>query len=237
MRETAPFTDTTETCCADPATRKTRALLAYGVIAGPMYVVVSLIQAFTREGFDLTRHSASIMANGGPGWIQVLNLILAGTMTVAAAVGLRRALRGQRGATWGPRLIGAYGVSLIGAGVFRADPTHGFPVGTPDGPGPVSWHGLLHLAIGAVGFLALIAACFVIARGFAGAGERGWAVYSRCTGVAFLLGFIGIASGPGANPATVLGFWAAVILAWAWMSALSARLYRRTPRTAPARIS
>lgn len=228
MSDTVRSVDTSEDHCVDPATRRTRALLAYGVIAGPMYVVVSLIQALTREGFDLTRHAASILANGGQGWIQVLNLILTGTMTVAAAVGLRRTLRGRRGATWGPRLIGAYGVSLVGAGVFRADPTHGFPVGTPDGPGPVSWHGLLHLSVGAVGFLALIAACFVIARGFTAAGERGWAVYSRFTGVAFLLGFIGIASGPDAGPATVLGFWVAVILAWTWMSALSARLYRRT---------
>jgi hypothetical protein len=101
----------------------------------------------------------------------------------------------------------------------------------------VSWHGLLHLAVGAVGFLALIAACFVIARGFAATGERGWAVHSRFTGVAFLLGFIGFASGPGAGPAAVLGFWGSVILAWAWMSALSARLYRRATRTVLTRAS
>ena len=33
---------------------------------------------------------------------------------------------------------------------FRADPAFGFPAGTPDGPGPVSWHGMLHLLSGAV---------------------------------------------------------------------------------------
>jgi hypothetical protein len=60
----------------------------------------------------------------------VLNLILSGTMTVAAAVGLRRALRGQRGATWGPRLICAYGVGLIGAGVSA--PTR--PTASRSGP-------------------------------------------------------------------------------------------------------
>jgi hypothetical protein len=223
-------TTKTETRCVDPASRKTRALLGYGVIVGPIYVVVSLIQAFTRQGFDLARHPASILANGGPGWIQVSNLIVAGAMTVAAAVGLQRVLRGRVGATWGPRLVGAYGISLAGAGVFRADPTDGFPIGTPDGPGPVSWHGLLHLAVGAVGFLALVAACLVIGGGFAATGERGWATYSRFTGVMFLLGFLGIAAGSGAHPATVLGFWVAVILAWGWLSALSAHFYRLTDR-------
>ena len=35
----------------DPATAVTRSLLGYGVIAGPLYVAVSLTQALTRAGF------------------------------------------------------------------------------------------------------------------------------------------------------------------------------------------
>lgn len=81
MSQTDPFTGPTETRYGDPASRTSRALLVCGVIAGPMYVVVSLIQALTREGFDLTRHSAGIRASGGPRWLQVLNLVLTGTMT------------------------------------------------------------------------------------------------------------------------------------------------------------
>ena len=36
--------------------RTTRSLLGYGIIAGPVFVVVSLAQALTRDGFDLARH-------------------------------------------------------------------------------------------------------------------------------------------------------------------------------------
>ena len=36
-----------------PAQRVTRSLLGYGVIAGPVYVGVTLAQALTRDGFDL----------------------------------------------------------------------------------------------------------------------------------------------------------------------------------------
>ncbi|SEG73117.1 Protein of unknown function [Thermomonospora echinospora] len=209
----------------DRETSVTRSLLGYGVIAGPVYVAVSLAQALTRDGFDLTRHSWSLLANGDLGWIHIANFMVTAAATLACAVGLRRALGPGRGGTWVPRLVAGYGVSLIAAGVFRADPAMGFPAGTPAGPGAVSWQGMLHLAAGAVGFTCLIAACFVIARRFAAGGRRGWAGYSRLTGVLFLLSFAAISTGGGASWATVT-FVAGVVLAWAWLSALSLHLYR-----------
>lgn len=204
----------------------TRSLLGYGVIAGPIYTVASLIQALTRDGFDLTRHQWSLLANGGPGWIQVVNFMLAGLMTIAGAVGLRRALASGRSATWGPRLVGVFGLGLIGAGVFRADPALGFPPGAPDGVGEVTVAGSLHFVVAGIGFGCLVAACFVLARRFTAEGRRGWAVYSRATGVLFLGGFVGVASG-NATVATNLGFVAAVLIAWGWLSAISVHHYRR----------
>jgi len=74
------------------------------------------------------------MANGERGWIQVANLVVTGLMVIAFAVGLRRALATGTGARWAPRLVAAYGVSLVAAGLLRADPALGFPAGTPAGP-------------------------------------------------------------------------------------------------------
>ena len=145
MTNTEITDDSTRVEC-NPADRITKSLLGYGVIAGPFYVVVALAQVFTREGFDAARHQWSLLANGGPGWIQIANFVLTGVMVIAFAVGLRRALAGGAGARWAPRLVGVYGASLIAAGIFRADPALGFPVGTPDGPGEISWHGLLQVA-------------------------------------------------------------------------------------------
>jgi hypothetical protein len=254
-------TTTRPITCA-PATRVTKSLLGYGVIAGPVYVAVSLGQALTRDGFDLRRHPWSMLSNGSLGWLQITNFVLTGLMVVAFAVGLRRALTpgsmssGLRseatreddileapgsapaeagagvtapgpGATWAPRLIAAYGVGLVAAGAFRADPAWGFPAGTPDGPGEVSWHGMLHVVAGGIGFSCLIAACFVLAHRFTAEDRRGWAAYSRVTGVVFLAGFLGIASG-GGSPATTLAFVAAVLVAWTWVSAVAAHRYRAT---------
>jgi len=209
-----------------PAQRVTRSLLGYGVIAGPVYVAVALAQALTRDGFDLRRHQWSLLANGPLGWVQITNFALTGLMVVACAVGLRRALAGGPGARWAPRLLGVYGVSLVAAGVFRADPALGFPAGTPEGPGEVSWHGLLHFAAGGIGFACLAAACFAIARRYAAEGRRGFARWSRATGAVFLTGFAMLASSGGSKAGTLV-FTAAVIAVWAWLSAVALDAYRR----------
>lgn len=206
----------------------TRSLLGYGVLAGPFYVSVGLAQALTRDGFDLTRHSLSVLANGTLGWIQIANLALTGLMTIAAAVGIRRALGGRPGGTWGPLLLGGYGLGMIGGAAFVADPMDGFPVGTPDGaPADPTVHGAMHFIAGGTGFLCLVAATFVLGRHFAKAGNRGWAWHSRLSGVAFVLGFVG--GGAVSGRGTVLGLWAAVVIGWVWLALLSVHLYRTSP--------
>jgi hypothetical protein len=196
------------------------------VVAGPLYLSVGLIEAFTRPGFDITRHSLSLLSNGDLGWIHVTNLIVSGLLVLGAALGLRRALRTGRGRTWAPILLGVYGLGLIGAGIFRADPAQGFPLGTPEDAMTVTTSGLLHLALGGIGFLGLIAASFVMARHFAGLGERAWQWFSTLTGLVFFLGFAGIVMVYN-NGWSLLGFWVGVVLAWAWLTALSARLRRK----------
>lgn len=224
-------------CDASDAT--TRSLLGYGVIAGPVWTAVSLGQALTRDGFDLRRHQWSLLANGELGWLQTANFVVTGLMLVACAVGLRRSLRsGARGtsprprdagATWAPRLVGAYGISLVAAGLVRADPALGFPVGTPDGPASVSWHGLAHLIAGGIGFACLAVACFVVARRYDAEARRGYARWSRLTGITFLAGFGMIASSGGSTVGN-LTFTAAATLVWVWLSAVSLDRYR-TVRT------
>jgi len=145
----------------------TRRLLSAGALAGPVYLGVGLAQALTRPGFDITRHDLSLLSNGDLGWIQVTNFIVSGVLVIAGALGVRRALRAGRAGTWGPLLVGVYGLGLIGAGFFVADPVAGFPPGTPVDTPTFSWHGLLHFASGGIGFLGLIAATLVCARRFA----------------------------------------------------------------------
>ncbi|HEX6871958.1 MAG TPA: DUF998 domain-containing protein [Micromonosporaceae bacterium] len=205
----------------------TRSLLGYGVIAGPLYVGVSLAQAVTRDGFDLSRHAWSLLSNGSAGWIQVTNFIVAGLMVLAAAVGLGRALVDGRGSTWVPRLTGGYGLSLVAAGVLRADPAYGFPAGTPAGPAAMTWHGAGHLMAGALGVACLIVACLIMAGRYAAERRRGLAWLSRLTGYGYLAAFAAIASVPAA---ATLAFTAAVVLAWVWLSVTTVTCDRAAAR-------
>src|SRR6476646_1770305 len=163
---------TTPATCDDgwTPTHVTRSLLGWGAVAGPFYVTVSLAQALTREGFDLTRHEWSLLENGDLGWIQVANFVLTGVMVLAFAVGLSRALAGERGGRGGraaAALSGLFGACLVAAGVLRADPALGFPVGTPEGIGTVTAHGVGHFVAAGIGFVALAVSCFVLGRHFA----------------------------------------------------------------------
>ena len=206
--------------------RVTRSLLGWGVLAGPFYVVLGLTQAATRDGFDLTRHPWSLLAVGQYGWIQTANMMLTGLMLVAAAIGYRRVLRTGVGARWAPRLLAAYGVALVAAGLFHADPMQGFPLGTPTVP-PVqpTAHGTVHMVVGAVGFGCLVMATGLLATRFRREGRGRLAAFTAATGAALLVAFAAIASGSGA-PAVTLSFTGAVVLTWVWLSVTSSRLYR-----------
>ncbi|WP_375486463.1 DUF998 domain-containing protein [uncultured Mycobacterium sp.] len=217
--------------CPPLEDRITKSLLGYGVIAGPVYLIVVALQAVTREGFDPARHDASLLSNGSLGWIQIANFVVTGVMTIAAGVGVRRALGTGAAATWSGWLVVGYGVGIVAAGLFRADPSLGFPPGTPAGRGSVSWHGMLHLVSASAGFLCLIAACFVVASWFSRDGRRGWAWYSRLTGAAFAAGFAAIASGS-SSPVVVVVFSVSVVIAWAWLTAISVKLYRNVAKAA-----
>jgi hypothetical protein len=212
----------------------TRALLAAGAAAGPLYCVMGVAQALARDGFDLTRHPLSLLSTGAWGWVQIANFVAAGALVIAFAVGMRRVWPTGRGATWAPRLLGIYGAGLVGAGVFVADPADGFPPGTPAGaPDEVTWHGALHFVTSGIGFAALVAACLLLARRFAAGGETRWAVFSAAVGILFLVGFAAVAAGTGHAAATV-GFGIAVLLVWVWITAVAAHLLSRTPASTPA---
>jgi O-antigen ligase len=126
---------------------------------------------------------------------------------------------------WASGLLWAYGAGLVAAGIFRADPSDGFPPGTPPGMAEVSWHGLTHFAVAGMAFACVVAACFVLGASFARTGEGSWAWFCRITGVVFAGSFLALSSGSG-GATTILVFTAAVVLVWAWLTAVSIKLYR-----------
>lgn len=199
----------------------TRLLLGCGVVAGPLYLVLGMAQALTREGFDLARHPLSLLANGPGGWVQTGNFLLTGALVLAAAVGLARVLRPN--GRWASRCLGGFGAGMIVAGVFPADPVDGFPPGTPEGfPTSISTTGLVHFAAGGLGFAFLAAAGFLAAWALWRRDAPVLAAVSLLSGAVVGFGFFGGM----ALPLGILGIWAAVVVGFAWLSFLSLRLNR-----------
>src|SRR5262249_47796206 len=164
-------------------TESTRWQLLAGVIAAPLFFIVALAQAFTRPGFELTRHFLSQLSAGDLGWLQMANFIVVGALYVLCAAAMGRVMSGGRGATWGPRLIALFGVCIIAAGVFLADPANGCPVGAADAE--LSWHGMAHGLAALSAGLALTAATFVFAARFLAQKRRPWAICSTVVGVVY----------------------------------------------------
>ncbi|MEV0803146.1 DUF998 domain-containing protein [Kribbella sp. NPDC050281] len=198
-------------------------LLLAGALAGPLYVGIGTIEAIVRDGFDIRRHALSLLANGTGGWIHSTMMVVTGLLTVVGALALRQAGLRSRWAVGG---LVVYGAGVAAAGLMRADPVDGFPIGTPAGvPDSVSWHGLGHVIAGSIGFIGLIVACCVLSRRFARQNERGWSRFSLVTGVVYFLSLLGLSAGAGTAPGN-LGFTVAVILGWTWLTLLM--LHART---------
>ncbi|GAA0356674.1 DUF998 domain-containing protein [Bacillus horti] len=199
-------------------------LLSCGVAVAPLFFAVSIAQ-FPREGFDIRQHALSTLTLGDLGWLQSLNFILTGLLSLFAALGIRGLIRKQRGGVWAPLLVGLFGLGMMMAGMFRPDPGFGFPVGAPPGmPESMSTMAAIHSFAFFTAFICLIAACWVMASHFSSRGKRRWKRYCILTGIVTpLLIMVGMS----------LGIWVGVIMgtaglvAFGWLSVLAASLRKR----------
>jgi hypothetical protein len=164
-----------------------RWLLTGGVIGPVLFVVVLLVEGWTRAGYDPMTMFGSLLSLGDLGWQQIANFIVSGTLIAGGAFGLRSVTREGPGSTWGPILIGLAGLGLIAAGVFVTDPSQGYPPGAPLGmPSSPSWHALLHLVASVFVLFGLPVAMVVMARRFRGEGSQ-WALYCWVSAVGVLV--------------------------------------------------
>jgi hypothetical protein len=199
----------------------TRTLLSCGALAGALFLFIFLLQTKIRPEFDIVHSEPSRLSLGSLGWIQIANFVVAGLLVIAGAVGTRRILGLSKGRTWGPLLLGIFGLAQVGVGIFVVD-----PIGSPS---RLSFHGTMHLVLGALGFVALMAACFVFARTFASLKRKRWAIFCTMTGMIFLAAFFGAAavSQSGTNVQFFLNL--VFILEWLWISLISKQLMAKPP--------
>jgi len=206
----------------------TRSMLGWGAVAGPFHLVFGLILALTRPGFELTRDALSLLLIGDLGWLQWLNLVLAGLMTIVAAIGLLRTPE------WSPTaaiLVGGYGLCLVLSAIFPPDATESFPSGA--GGGEFTTRGLFHFVFGGLGFVSVGVAAIIAGFWLSRPQTRG-AMWSRIAGVAIIVTFI--AGGAlSASPGGIGLIWFSVLATWVWLAIISIAAYRAIPHPVIAR--
>lgn len=200
----------------------TTALLIGGAVAGPAFMIAVTIQGAVRPDYDPLRDSISALALGsGAGWIQNLNFVLTGVLTIGLAFGLLGAT-GRR-TIWGPALAAVWGAGALLAGVFPTDPDPSYP---PLNDGAATLQGMVHNWTAGMGFAALCVSTLVFARWFARGGQRGWALYSAISGAVFLIftllhNYFGRQLGRSLSDFGGLFQRCAVVIGFAWLTAVA----------------
>lgn len=195
-------------------------LLICGAIAGPLFIIVFLIEGATRPGYDALRQPVSALAIGRRGWIQQGNFIVMGALVAAYAFGLHLVLR------FGCPFFALFAIGLISAGVFITDVT-GLATNAPR-PSKRERNGILHDLFSLLVFVPLLIACFVFTRFFIAIGSPGWAIYSAVTGALFGTGFVLFARGFAGNRtlASLAGLLQRLTIAtgWTWLALIAIHL-------------
>ncbi|MEV2240637.1 DUF998 domain-containing protein [Micromonospora sp. NPDC049891] len=186
-----------------------------GTVGAVLFVLVFLIDGWSRPGYAPARHPISALALGRRGWIQTTNFIVSGSAITVGAVGT--VLDGP-GILLGA-LLAVFGLSLVASGVFRMDPMLGYPPGAPAGtPEEHSAQHRLHDLAGAVVFLSLPLAAAI---GIFTLPGTTWRIVSAGVAVALFVG-LGWFSRAWEDVSPRLGLIqrAVVIIGWGWLAAL-----------------
>ncbi|MEU3025763.1 DUF998 domain-containing protein [Nocardiopsis alba] len=130
-----------------------------------LFVVVFLLDGFTRPGYEPLRHPVSALALGPRGWIQTVDFLVCGLLVAVSSVAVPWAVSSDSWAVWPlSAAIGLFGIGLLLSGVFRMDPMWGYPPGAPEGtPEETGRAHRIHDNLGAVVFFSLPAAALIAA--------------------------------------------------------------------------
>jgi hypothetical protein len=156
--------------------------LTCGTLGSLLFTTVYLIEGATRPDYNAWQQAISALSLGPGGWVQQLNFVVFGAITIWTAFAWRVFLKGGPGATWYPILRALQGLALIVDGFFSQDPA-GYPPGGVALSTP-TLHAAIHQIFAFVSITAIAVGFFVLARRYAvEPGWRGWATYCVLSGI------------------------------------------------------
>ena len=209
------------------AVSRAGALALAGIIGPVWFTTLVVLQGFLLPDYSHVQLPISALAAWPTGWIQILNFVVFGALTIVFAIGLHAGMKPTPRGGWGLALLVASGVGLVMAGVFPWKMVSGVPTETP-----------AHVAGAITTFAAGGLAMVVFSRRMSADPRwRDLSTYTMATGIAVLLlfvmvGFFAVDDGTPLHP------WAGLIqrvlcAVWfTWEIVLASRLRRLFARSA-----
>jgi len=160
------------------------ALAAAGIIGPILFTVAFVVQGLFRlDEYNPVAETVSALEAGSGGWVQQVNFVVFGLLTIAFAVGLQLEVRPARLGWVGPTILVLSGLALLWAAVF---PIREDASGVTLPPG-------LHLVGGFTYFSSAAVGLIVLSRRLARDPKwRGLAGYTLAAGVTAVVGFVAI---------------------------------------------
>jgi len=158
-------------------------LPAWAGIIGPVLFTATYMaqEAFRTGEYGPLAEPVSAPEAGPNGWVQQLNFVVFGLLTIAFAVGLHRGLSPTRAGIVGPALLIVSGIGALGAGIF---PLREDIAGVTYDPGG-------HVVAGTAFFLTSAVGLVVISRRLARDPRwRNIATYTLAAGIVALAGSV-----------------------------------------------
>src|SRR3984885_629971 len=216
------MTHSNRTAASSPLTR---ALLRCGLVAGPLFVTVFVVEGTKRRDYRPMQQPVSALALGPRGFVQTANFVAAGTLFLAGGRVLSRAGPGPNRLV--PALIGAAGIGLLAAALFPTDPVPGYPPGSESLPPHPTTTGMLHNLASVPVFLGLAVSAALSAIKAIRRGEHVWAAYSAASGATMLTTTVVAGAGFGQSPRLVgvAGLFqrVSIVAGFSWVSIACAR--------------
>jgi len=159
------------------------ALLAWAGIIGPVLFTATFLaqEAFRIEEYSPLAEPVSALEAGPNGWIQQVNFVVFGVLTMAFAVGLHLGVRPTRTGIAGPAALFVSGIGLLLAAIF---PLREDAAGVTYDPGG-------HFVAGVVFFLTSAVGLIAVSRRLARDPRwRSLATYTLTAGAVALAGFV-----------------------------------------------
>ena len=155
-----------------------------GIIGPALFTAAFLVQEVFRRGeYDPLAEPISALEAGPNGWIQRINFVVFGLLTIAFAVGLHRGIRPIRAGIAGPALLFLSGIGLLLAATFPLSQDAAGVTIRPAG----------HIVAGTTFFLSSALGLIVVSRRLAR--DPRWRTISTYALVAGIVALVGFAVG------------------------------------------